>query len=211
MCLQSGAVSSIVTTANLQIHEEESLMEENPYAPPRAAVSDVVSLESAPQVFFFAVSPLKLVVLSVCTLGLYQIYWFYKHWVLIKQRSEPLVIPWARAFFGFFWCYSCFEFIRNDERAINIEPTLLAGPLAIGWIVVSLAWRLPEPYFLMGFLAPLLLVPAQRHVNRINALVAPQHDGNSRFSGWNWLAVAVGGIFLGLMILGMTLKVAPHR
>jgi hypothetical protein len=186
-------------------------MEENVYAPPRAPVADVRSADSDTGVFFFAVSPTKLVVMSVCTLGLYQIYWFYKQWVLIKQRSEPLIIPWARAFFGIFWCYSCFEFIRNDERTLNIEPSLPAGPLAIGWIAASLAWRLPQPYFLIGFLAPLLLVPVQRHVNHINATVAPDHDENSRFSGWNGLAVAAGGIFLALMILGLTLKPGPHR
>jgi hypothetical protein len=185
-------------------------MEENLYAPPKAVVADVGSIKNDAKVFFFAVSPLKLGLLSVCTLGLYQIYWFYKHWVLIKQRSEPLIIPWARAFFGILWCYSCFQFIRNDERQLNIEPTLPAGLLAVGWIVLSLAWRLPEPYSLIGILAPLLLVPAQRHVNRINALVAPGYDENSRFSGWNWLAVVAGGIFIGLMILGLTLKVDPH-
>jgi hypothetical protein len=186
-------------------------MEENIYAPPKALVADVRSLESDSGVFFFTVSPTKLVVMSVCTLGLYQVYWFYKQWVLIRQRSEPLVIPWARAFFGIFWCYSCFEFIRNDERILKIEPSLPAVPLAIGWIAATLAWRLPQPYFLMGFLAPLLLVPVQRHINHINTMVAPDHDDNSRFSGWNGLAVAMGGIFLALMILGLTLKPGPHR
>jgi hypothetical protein len=62
---------------------------------------------------------------------------------------------------------------------------------------------LPEPYFLIGFLAPLLLVPAQQHVNRINALVAPDHDKNTRLSGWNWLMVVAGGIFFGLLMLGL--------
>jgi hypothetical protein len=186
-------------------------MEENVYAPPRAVVADVQPLGSDSAVFFFAVSPTKLVVMSVCTMGLYQVYWFYKQWVLIKQRSEPLIIPWARALFGIFWCYNCFEFIRNDERTLQIEPNLPAGPLAIGWIAASLAWRLPEPYFLIGFLAPLLLVPVQRHVNHINAMVAPDHDENSRFSGWNGLAIAVGGIFLALTVLGLALKPGSHR
>jgi hypothetical protein len=186
-------------------------MEENVYAPPRALVADVGPLDSNSGVFFFAVSPTKLVVMSACTLGLYQVYWFYKQWVLIKQRSEPLIIPWARALFGAFWCYSCFEFIRNEERTLYIEPSLLAGPLAIGWIAATLAWRFPQPYFLIGFLAPLLLVPVQRHINHINATVAPNHDENSRFSGWNGLAIAAGGIFLALMILGLTLKPVPHR
>jgi hypothetical protein len=186
-------------------------MEENLYAPPRAPLADVQPLGSDAEVFYFAVSPIKLVVMSVCTLGFYQIYWFYKQWVLIKQRSEPLIIPWARALFGVFWCYSCFECIRNDERILEIESDLPAGPLAVGWIAASLAWRLPQPYFLIGLLGPLLLVPVQRHINHINQMVAPNHDENSRFSVWNGLAIAVGGIFLALAIVGLTLKPGPHR
>jgi hypothetical protein len=178
-------------------------MEENVYAPPKAVVADVASIKNNTEVRFFAVSPVKLVVLSVCTLGLYQIYWFYKHWVLIKARSEPLIVPWARALFGVFWCYSCFEFIRNEERHLDVEPTLPAGPLAVGWIAASLTWRLPEPYFLIGFLGPLLLIPVQQHINRINTLVAPDHDRNTRFSVWNWLVVVVGGIFIGLVMIGL--------
>jgi hypothetical protein len=178
-------------------------MEENVYAPPKAVVADVTSVKNDIAVRFFAVSPLKLVVLSTCTLGIYQIYWFYKNWVLIKEHSEPDITPWARALFGFFWCYSCFEFIRNDQRQLDVESTLPAGPLAAGWIAASLAWRLPEPYFLIGLLSPLLLVPAQRHANRINSVVAPNHDKNTRFGAWNWLAVVVGGIFIALVALGM--------
>jgi hypothetical protein len=76
-------------------------------------------------------------------------------------------------------------------------------PLATAWIAVSLTWRLPEPYFLIGFLAPLLLVPVQQHVNRTNALVAPGHDENAHFSAWNWLAAVLGGLFIGLIMLGL--------
>jgi len=75
--------------------------------------------------------------------------------------------------------------------------------LAAIWIAASLTWRLPEPYFLIGFLAPLLPVPVQQHVNRINALVAPGHDENAHFGAWNWLAAVLGGIFIVLIMLGL--------
>jgi hypothetical protein len=62
----------------------------------------------------------------------------------------------------------------------------------------------------IGFLSPLLLVPVQRHVNHINALVAPDHDKSARFSAWNWLTVAGGGIFIGLIMLGLAQPARPH-
>jgi hypothetical protein len=76
--------------------------------------------------------------------------------------------------------------------------------LAVGWIAATLTWRLPEPYFLIGFLTPLMLIPVQQHINRINALAAPEHDGNSRFGAWNWVAVVAGGLFAALVVLGAT-------
>ena len=36
---------------------------------------------------YFPVSNTKLVLLSVCTLGLYEFYWFYKNWALVKERE----------------------------------------------------------------------------------------------------------------------------
>jgi hypothetical protein len=178
-------------------------MEDNLYAPPKAEVADVASMGNDAEVRFFSVSPVKLVVMSFCTLGLYQIYWFYKHWVLIKERSEPDIIPWGRALFGVFWCYSCFDFIRKDEQHLQVEPTLPAGPLAAAWVIATLTSRLPDPFYLLGLLAPLLLIPVQRHVNHINSLVAPDHNKNTRFSAWNWLAVAIGVVLFVLIIVGL--------
>jgi hypothetical protein len=177
-------------------------MEANPFAPPKAVVADDASI-SGPQAHFFAVSVLKLVVMSVGTLGLYQIYWFYKHWAMIKERSEPHITPWARALFGIFWCYSCFDFIRKEERQLDIEPTLHAGLLAFGWIGLELASQLPGPYYLCSLLAPLLLIPVQVHVNQINMLAAPGHDRNARFTVWNWLALIGTGIIIGFVMLGL--------
>jgi hypothetical protein len=43
-------------------------------------------------------------------------------------------------------------------------------------------------------------LPVQYHVNRLNALASPAHNRNSRFTGWNWVALVVGG---GLMLLAI--------
>jgi hypothetical protein len=37
---------------------------------------------------YFAVSLLKLTVMSVCTFGIYELYWFYKNWRLIMEREK---------------------------------------------------------------------------------------------------------------------------
>lgn len=45
---------------------------------------------------FFPVSPLKLVVMSIITLNTYELYWFYKNWKLIKQRTDSNIMPFCR-------------------------------------------------------------------------------------------------------------------
>ena len=57
--------------------------------------------ESAP---FFAVSVPKLILLSTCTSGLYELFWFYKNWRLVREREDSDILPFWRAFFGFFFC-----------------------------------------------------------------------------------------------------------
>jgi hypothetical protein len=64
----------------------------------------------------FPVSLLKLTVMSICTFGIYEAYWFYKNWNLIKQRRRSNIAPFWRAFFAYFFCYQCFDEIRQEAR-----------------------------------------------------------------------------------------------
>ena len=82
---------------------------------------------------FFPVSPLKLIVLSVCTFGFYEFYWFYRNWCLIKEREDSLSMrigfrslnmwPFWRALFSVLFCYSCFGnvlgFLQKKRRELS--------------------------------------------------------------------------------------------
>jgi len=181
-------------------------MSSNPYAPPLAAVADVAppvrSSSTDDQPPFFAVSLLKLAVLSVCTLSLYELYWFYKNWQLIRDRERSGIQPALRAIFAVFFCHACFARIRDHGDEQGISPSLPAVALATGWVVVVILHKLPDPWWLVSFLAFLFMLPVQAHVNRINAVAAPAHDRNSRFRLWNWIATVLGGAIFLLAILG---------
>jgi len=181
-------------------------MSANPYAPPAAVVDDVAPYSPAVRTpAFFAVSVTKLIVLSICTMGLYGLFWFYKNWRLIRQREQSDILPGARAFFAVLFCYACFSRIRESGQKAGIEPGLPAGPLAAGWILTTMTWRLPEPYWMLAFLAIIFLVPVQAYANRVNAALAPGHDPNRRFTKWNWLAVAIGVPMFLLLLIGLFL------
>ena len=142
---------------------------------------------------FFEVSLLKLAVMSICTFGLYQIYWFYQNWKLIKARNGSNIWPFARAFFAMVTCYSCFSQIRNYGRTLGTTPTILAGPLAATFIVTNLAYYLPEPFLLMGSLSFVSILPVQALASRINFVSVSGHGLNSNFGLWNWITVVLGG------------------
>jgi hypothetical protein len=167
----------------------------NPYAPPTAPVADVsdVDRRTIDPPPFFAVSLLKLAVLSVCTFGLYEIYWFYRNWTAIKVRERRLINPHRRALFSPIYCYQCFARVNDFAAPGLARGRLQAFALAAGWIMLVLAGRLPDPYSLISTFTFVFLLPVQRRANAIDAAVEPRHDANDGFSALNWVAIAVGG------------------
>jgi len=176
-------------------------MDTNPYAPPLAALAESTP-EASAEPPLFAVSLAKLLVLCTCTLGLYEIYWAYQHWVRIKRREGSDIIPAARAFFGVIFCYALFARVRDAGKAADLADPPPAGLLAIAWIVATVSWKLPDPWWLLSMLSPLLMLPIQAYANRLNAAVVPDHDRNGRFGAANIAWTLVGGLTLMLAIAG---------
>jgi hypothetical protein len=151
---------------------------------------------------FFAVSVPKLIVLSICTLGLYELFWFYKNWCLVRERERSHILPSARALFAFFFCYGMFKRVRDFPVQSVTVGTLPAGALTVGWILTNLLWNLPGPSGLIGFLSFVFIIPVQISATRINEAVAPRHDRNERFTTANWVTVVIGGLVFILMVIG---------
>lgn len=187
-------------------------MKTNPYAPPKAAVADVEPVTPYVMPVFFPVSRTKLVVMSVTTLSLYELYWYYRNWALIRDRGT-YATPWARALFAVFFCYALFARIRR-HRADLPSSRLPAGLLATGWIVSSIAGNFVDriagpPGFVVGtglvllVLPVLFLIPVQNAINTLNRAEVPDHDPNDRFTVWNWLWIVAGGSLTVLGMLGL--------
>ena len=183
-------------------------MQENPYSPPAAELVLPEDIRSDSQIPFFAVSPLKLVVMSVCTFGLYDLYWFYKNWQLFKLREKEKISPFWRAFFAIFFCHSLFSEIREWQQELG-KGAMPAGWLALGWIVTNFMWRLPDPLWLISMASVVFLVPVQKVVNEINRVEAPEHDPNAKIQGANWIAIVLGGLLLALVLVGLFLPADP--
>ena len=69
--------------------------ESNPYRPPSAALTDPP--EESVAALFFATSQAKLAIMSIATLGIYDIWWFYKNWLAVRARTGRKIRPGWRA------------------------------------------------------------------------------------------------------------------
>jgi hypothetical protein len=154
------------------------------------------------RLIFFDVSIPKFVVLSVCSLGIYELYWFYKNWQIIRAREHSDISPLARALCGYFFCYGLFKRVRDYDAQTGGAGALPAGALAAGWMVVTFLWQLPGRYSLVANLSCLFMLPVQVTANRVNGN-ADSRNRNTRFTVWNWLTVALGGAVLVLDALGV--------
>jgi hypothetical protein len=185
-------------------------MTNNPYAPPSAPVADVdrsgLVDQSNP---FFAVGVVKLIVMTFVTFGVYEIYWFYRHWNLVRGRDRSDIWPVPRAIFAVFFVYQLFARFRSDGEQYNVTTSFAAGPLAAVFIIFNILWRLPEPWWLVSFVTAIVLAVAQKHANEVNLAAAPEHERNERFGGWNWFGIVVGGLMWVLVIIGLTVPVEP--
>lgn len=178
-------------------------MANNPYAPPMTDVADVPQVAHSTPVFY-AVSMSKLLVLSGATFGLYTIYWMHRNWQLYRQRTGEPISPFLRSAFAVIFAYQLFKHI-DDQAEVWKTRRVAAGPLAIFWVATAFLSRLPEPFMFMALLSILALLPVQRAVNELNAVAAPGHDANTRFRGWNWVAVFLGLPFWALVLIGTLL------
>ena len=163
--------------------------------------------ESASLPIYFPVSITKFLVMHFCTLGAYQFYWFYENWKIIRERERTAISPFWRTFFAFIFCYALFETIRNSAASHKM-PQLASPPvLATVWILLSMLWILPDPYWLASFFSIGLLVPIQQMANWINQSSAPNADRNDRFTAWNKVAIVIGGP---LFIIGAIAAFLPR-
>lgn len=177
----------------------------DPYAAPKAKVADAVPADQAGTAYF-PVSLLKLGVMSVATLGIYQIYWFYKNWKSAQRVAGVHANAPIRAFFYGITSYWLFQLMRDHAKSVDPDISIPAGLLAVAVLVLTVASRLPDPYWLVTSFSVLPLLRVQAAVNRVNRQLAPDADPNARFSGWNIAGALFGALVAALAVLGMIVE-----
>ena len=178
---------------------------------PEIAVLEAVPAESEPvsraEPWLLTLPVARFICLSFLSFSLFDAYWMYKNWQILKQRDRLDIWPFWRAVFGVFFCHRLFDRIHADaygRRAAT--PDFSPGRLATAWIVLIFAanavarfpglWPLVIASIMPGYLC---FVPVQTHINRVYAVTSPDR----RVDGWSnaQIAFAAGGVFLWLLVL----------
>ncbi len=125
----------------------------------------------------------KLAFMMSVTLGLYGIYWFYKNWLAIKYPERSKFRLFIRAFIA--PVTAGFLFVKFTDKKTAVF-------LAIAYLLLNIAGRLPSPWWLISALAFLPLLPIQKIINRLRGDIKPTNS-------FSWKEGLVAGI--GLVIL----------
>jgi hypothetical protein len=73
------------------------------------------------------------------------------------------------------------------------------------YLVLSVLWRLPDPWWLVSFATFVPMMPVQRAAQRLNdhKLGVATEDRNARYTGWNIAMIVGGGLLFVLALVGM--------
>lgn len=172
----------------------------NPGSPhdPRQHTTALASLP------LFPVATHKFIVLSICSFSIYEFYWCYQHWKRLKHASGENLSPFWRAFFTPLWAFSLFARIRATAASNRVITEWSAGVLGTFYLVLSVLWRLPDPWWLISFASFIPMIPVQQAAQRVNELhmVSGAEGRNDSYTTANVATIVIGGFLLILVIVG---------
>lgn len=171
-----------------------------PFSPaPRIATRDVVAAA------YYSPPTLKLASLSLVTLGLYPLYWFWQNWRAIKRETGGTQWPWARALFAPLWSFLCFSDLRDIAVSRRRELAFAPGLLAAVYFLLNLGGRLPGGMGLVSLLTFVPILPINSLLRRYHREEGVDMQRMDRFGVWHILLLLFGAGFLLLVLFGLSL------
>lgn len=186
-------------------------MNESIYAPPEADIEIREYAEGE----YYVVAPGKFLALTILTLGLYLVYWFYRQWRTIRARDERKIWPVPRGLFYIFFTHSLYADINRKlgDNAISHpwSPGTSATLVVIGTLLSNILGRLGgenigSPFTDVASLATVpvlayLALPAQKAANAASGDASG--SSNANLTGANWVWMILGGLIWALSLFGL--------
>lgn len=175
------------------------------------ATTTPASSSTGQKIEYFAISPGRLALFSILTFGIYEIFWFYKNWQVVKKQEGSNISPFWRAIFAIFFCHSLFKKVLDSAKSHNYPNPYSAGWLAAVYILllfVGNGLSRVETYdvgFNILWLGIALstfipLLPVQKAINFNNEKLKGGQVLKEGFSGGE-VALIVAGVVWSLLVL----------
>ena len=114
----------------------------------------------------------KTVFLSLVTCGIYELVLFYKYWKTLKTDFGYNVSPFWRAVFAPITGFWLFSIIAKYVKAHNM-PAFPAILFAILYFILNNIYKVPDPYWLVGFATVIIIGVVQDKINKVNEIYYP--------------------------------------
>lgn len=142
----------------------------------------------------------KFILLSVITLGIYELVWFYRNWKLLKTEKDLKISPFWRAFFAPVWAGSIAghiqKYLKEKSNPSNYSPTLIG----ITYFLIFILHKLPDPYWIVSYFTFLPILPLLNNMNNYWQK-EEQNLPTKKFTWWQIILVILGIILFILIII----------
>ena len=169
----------------------------------------------------YVVSLKKLALLFILTLGLYAVYWNYRHWKLLNQHRGTNTIPVMRGIFSIFFFHSLLKQLNKELGDEDSKNHLPVSQLAAAYIAMNLLSSLADRFSarsdtisILDFISLLLLpficgvvATAQQAANISQG--DPKGERNSDMTALNWVWMLLGSCLWLLILFGFAVMIAP--
>ena len=158
------------------------------------------------QLIMHPVSMKKFIILTIVTLGVYQIYWFYKNWQWVRTTQDEPMWPAVRSFFSGIMNFALFPRIADEASGKGYSwYGALALPLAFLYFTGNVLDRaiaridtMPDWVSVLSFLFIFVSVPVAMQVKHMNNDKPDLIAQNSRFT---WRTYGLIALFFPIAFL----------
>jgi len=171
--------------------------------------TDVPNPVVVPSRYFLYIPVSRLILMSILSFGLYELYWMFMNWDYLRDEKHLKVQPMSRVVFREIFIYSLLRRIHDDPDSNAVhKPRFFAIGLAFLWFVLSFLRSLTAADgtiygimitpFIPSFLC---LIPVQLYINAVRKKQYP----DIRYFGWTTghiIMLVIGCVLWPLFILG---------
>ena len=145
----------------------------------------------------------KFIILSIVTIGLYELWWIYKSWRFFQAKEKSDIMPAIRTVFSIIFLIPLFNKILKLAKRNGYKPGYISVFLFVGILITNLLVLLPTPFSLIAIISFVFLIPPFKALNfAVDYCEGFKVIKQNAFSKRQIFLLAIGVILWILVIIG---------